>query len=266
MKRLPAMVLVLLAVLPAAAQTKLLLTVVDKKTGEPVTDLKASEIAVFADKTPRRVEGCEYAAGLIDVMLLLDTSLIGEMVQPFAGDLISQLAPKEQMAIVSFHSSADLIQDFTSSKQLLMRAVEEVKYGNSPHVLDAIYAAANEGFEHSSFRRVVLLLTTGVDAPSRVKEREVVRLCRRNGVSIYPVYMLGYGRSLFEKLAEQTGGAPFNIRELSKNVSGSPAARIFEVVRGRYTLTLSGNLSLGEKVKVEVKRRRKMLVSYLPLE
>ena len=49
-------------------------------------------------------------------MLLLDTSLVGGMVQPVAENLIAQIQPKEQMAVVSFHSSADLIQDFTSSQ------------------------------------------------------------------------------------------------------------------------------------------------------
>ena len=58
-------------------------------------------------------------------MLLLDTSLMGQMVQPVAESLIRQLQPKEQMAVVAYHSSADLIQDFTSSRQLLSRAVAE---------------------------------------------------------------------------------------------------------------------------------------------
>jgi hypothetical protein len=37
-------------------------------------------------------------------------------------------------------------------------------------------------------------------------------------------------------------------------------------LRSHYTLTLSGNLSLGEKLKVEVARPVKLLVSALPLE
>ena len=38
--------------------------------------------------------------------------------------------------MVSFHSAADLIQDFTSSKELLLRSIAKVKYGNTPRVLD----------------------------------------------------------------------------------------------------------------------------------
>jgi hypothetical protein len=45
-----------------------------------------------------------------------------------------------------------------------------------------------------------------------------------------------------------------------------PGPRIFDVLRAHYTLTLAGNLSLGEKVKVEIKRPEKLFASVLPLD
>src|SRR5215471_10739404 len=86
--------------------TRLVVTVVEPKSGAPVTGLKAQDFALFDDKKPLRVEDAEFAQSTIDVMLLLDTSLMGQMVQPVAEMLIAQLQPKEQMAIVAFHSSA----------------------------------------------------------------------------------------------------------------------------------------------------------------
>ncbi len=252
--------------LPARPATKLLVTVVEQKSGKPVTDLKAEDFKVLDDRTPRRVEAAGFSQGQMDVMLLLDTSLLGEMVQPLADDLILQLQPKEQMAIVSFHSSADLVQDFTSSRELLRRSIAGIKYGNTPKVLDALYAAVDGGFQGSSFRRVLVLVTTGVEGYSRVSEKEVIKLARRNGVSIFPAYMMGYDRSMFESLARQTGGASFNVRDMRKSLNGPPGSRIFEVMRSHYTLTLSGNLSLGDKLKIEVARPGKLLVSALPLE
>jgi len=38
------------------------------------------------------------------------------------------------------------------------------------------------------------------------------------------------------------------------------------VLRSYYTLTVGGNLSRGEKLKVEVRRPEKVFVSVLPLE
>ena len=257
--------LLLLAVHLSAA-TRVLVTVVEARTGRPVTDLKTQDFTLTDDKKPLRIEDAEFTRSTMDVMLLLDTSLVGPMVQPMAENLIGQLQPKEQMAIVAYHSSADLIQDFTSSRQLLSRAVARVKYGNTPRVLDALYAAIDGGFQGSSFRRIILLVTAGVEGRSRMGEQDVIRLARRNGVSIFPVYMVGDEKMMFELLSRQTGGAFFNLRDLKKAGDNSPGARIFEVLRGHYTLTVSGNLRLGEKLKVEVKRPEKLFASALPVE
>jgi VWFA-related protein len=250
----------------SSAATRLLVTVVEQKTGKPVTGLAAGDFSVFDGRSQRAVQEAAYSQDLLDIMLLLDTSLMGPMVEPVFDNIVAQIQPKEQMALVSFHSSADLIQDFTSSKELLRRAIAGVKYGNSPHVLDAIYAAMNGGFEHATFRRVILLLTAGVEGSSRVDEREVIRMARSQGVSIFPVYMVGDERTMFENLARQTGGATFSLRAISKNERNNPGPRIFEAVRGHYILSLAGNLSLGEKLRVEVKRQDKPFVSALPLE
>ncbi len=260
------MLLAALPILPLLGSTKLEVTVIEQKSGKPVTDLKAGEFTVLDDKTPRQVEDAQFAQGAIDVMLLLDTSSVGEVVRPVADSLIEQLQPKEQMAIVSFHSAADLIQDFTSSHELLRRAVSGVKYGNAPQVLDALYAAIDGGFENATFRRVLVVLTTGFEGNSRMNDKQVLNLARRNAVSIYPVCLVGAERWMFESLARQTGGASFNLRDMHKGMSGAPGPRIFEVLRSRYTLTLSGNLSLGEKLHIEIQRPGKFLVSALPVE
>jgi hypothetical protein len=105
-----------------------------------------------------------------------------------------------------------------------------------------------------------------VEGSSRVSERDVLRLARRNGVSIYPVYVVGAERSLFELLARETAGASFNLRELRRSADGPPGPRIFEVLRSQYVLTVAGNLSLGERIKVEVKRPGRLAVSWLPLD
>lgn len=263
--RLIVLMLALGATAPAAM--RILVTVTEPKTGKPVENLKAEDFLVLEDKLPRRVEAAEFSPKPVDSMLMVDTGLVGGMVQPVAMSLIGELKEKEQMSIVSFDSSAEMIQDFTESRQALGAALAKVKYGNTPRVLDALYAAMDGGFDHATFRRVILLVTAGIDGGNRLHEREIVRLARKNSVSIYPVYAAGSSKSLFENLARQTGGASFHLRDLQKTGgSASPAARIFDVVRGAYTLTITGNLGLGEKVKVEIKGREKLNVSALPLD
>src|SRR5437016_3650609 len=84
---LPGFYLLGLLASSANAATKLLVTVVEQKSRKPVTGVTAEQLAVFDDKTPRRVEGVEPAGRQLDVILLLDTSLMGAMVQPMAENL-----------------------------------------------------------------------------------------------------------------------------------------------------------------------------------
>lgn len=257
---------VLLAVLGASlaqAATRLTVMVVDTKTGKFVTDLKAEEFSVMNGKTEMRVESTQLNSGPIDVALLLDTSLVGEAVRPLAADLIAQLGAKEEMAVISFHSSADLIQDFTGSKDLLMRAVAGVKYGNEPKVLDALYATMNGGFEYAVNRRIALVLTAGLEGDSRMEEKDVIRLAQQSGVSIVPVYVSGEEQSMFENLARQTAGVSFHLRDLKVK---QPGSIIFDAIRQNYAIMLAGDLESADKLKVTVRRPGKFFVSALPQE
>ncbi len=264
MKRL--IVAVLLSLTGSHAATRLLVTVFDQKSGKPVAGLSLRDFTVLDDNRPRPVESVEPFAGLLDVLLLVDASQVGGALQPAAESLVSQLQPKEQMAIVAFHSAADLVQDFTSSPQLLLRAIGSLKYGNSPRILDGLYAAIDGGFQGSAFRRVVVLLTAGVEGPSKVTEREVLRLARRNGVSIYPIFVADQERLTFERLAQQTGGVYYSLRGIQRARGPQTAPRVLDVARSCYTLTLEGNLLLGDRVRIEIRRPEKLFISGLPLD
>jgi len=252
---------------PAVAQTKMIVTVVDKKTSEPITDLRAADFSVTVGKAPRAVRACEYKRGIIDIVLMLDSSLIGERSSRLAPSLIRQLDEKDQMSIVAYDHSAQVIQEFTASQPTLMAALHRIEFGNSPRLTDALYATAADGFEGAAFRRVVLLLTSGVDGPSSVKLEEVIRVCRRNQVSVFPVHMMKFGRSRLEKIARLTGGAPFSETEITKRAA-DPAATIFRTMRGHYELTVAGNLPLGDDAKITIASlpKKKVFVSYLEME
>src|SRR6516165_9735196 len=89
---------ILISAFPLWSATKLMVTVIEQRSGSPVLG-----------------------------------------VQALAETFVAQLQPKDQMAVVAYHSSADLIQDFTASRQIIMRSLASVKYGNQPHVLDALF-------------------------------------------------------------------------------------------------------------------------------
>ena len=253
---------------PVMAEVKLLVTVVDPKTGEAVTDLKAADFAVDDRGAPRAVLNAEFTSTPVDAVLLVDASQVGLQARSVARGLIAGLGASEQMSMVGFDTSPEQVQEFTSDKALLTKAIDQLKPGRDPDVVGAVYASADTGFQKSRARRVILLISAGRDAGGRVSPEATLKTARKNMVSVFLISPQGVPRWI-EELAERTGGATFNLREMSKTVN-DPATgagqRILAAARGHYTLTLAGNLALGEKLKIEVPAKGKFAISSLPLD
>lgn len=245
--------------------TKLLVTVVDRESMVPVTDLKPGELVVKDGKRDRRVEKVEKAEGLLDVVLLVDSSVVGEMVQPAAANIIEQLGEKDQMSIVAFDSAATLVQDFTSSKQLLLGSLQNIKYGNNPNILDAVFATIDGAFTDAGVRRAIILITAGLEAGSRVSEGRLYRIARRNQVSVYPLFVSGW-RGMFRDMAEKTGAVALNLPDMAKKTKLGPGETVFELIQSQYVVTIGGDLALGEKAKIELTRDGKYRVGWMELD
>lgn len=253
--------LCVLAALGATASTRLLVTVVDRDTMSPVTDLKATDLRVTDRNRERKVEKVEKVSGLMDVALLVDSSSIGEMVQPAAADIVEQLAEGDQMSIVAFDSAATVVQDFTSSKAALAGSLRNLKYGNNPHILDAVFAVIDGAFTDAGARPVVILITAGLEAGSRVSESRLYRLAQRNEVSIYPLFVGGY-KGMFQDLAERSGGIALSLQDMARKTKQSPGEAVFALIRNQYVVTISGDLALGDKAKVEMTRGGKYRIGF----
>lgn len=247
--------------LAANASTRLLVTVVDRDTMAPVTDLKAADLRITDGNRERSVETVEKVSGPMDVALLVDSSSIGEIVQPAAANIIEQLAQGDQMSIVAFDSAATVVQDFTSSKEALAQSLRNLKYGNNPHILDAVFAVIDGAFTDAGARPVVILITPGLEAGSRVSESRLYRLAQRNEVSIYPLFVGGY-KGMFQDLAERTGGNALSLQEMARKTKQSPGEAVFGLIRNQYVVTISGDLPLGDKAKVEMQRSGKYRIGF----
>lgn len=259
-----------LFVAPVAAQEAILaVTVVDEKTGATVTGLGPERFEARDGNTSLRVESVREPREPLDILLLVDTSIVGDAVRPIASALIDLLQADETMALVGFDEGAELLQDFTSEKRLLDMALDRVEYGNTPRVQDALFAAIDGGFESSSGRRTIILLSAGAVARSGVAEAEVIQRARVKRVSIHTVFVRNDARSLLRRLALRAGGASFGAKRLK--LDPRPLAkRVMEAVRSPYELAVSGVFALGDRISVAVSgapgAKEKLTASALPLE
>jgi Mg-chelatase subunit ChlD len=184
--------------------------------------------------------------------------------------MIQGLPEGAQMALVAFDQAATLVQDFTNSKNQLTSANQKIQQGNNPRVLDALYAVLDDGFLNSPGRRVAMVLSSGVEGNSRIRPPEIVDLARQRNVAVFVAYADGLDAGLFEKLAEQTGGAWFHLKKLKLNPLASAQLIHRALADGTYVLDVSGVDRFGDRLKVEIpklgKSSMKVIATARPIE
>ncbi len=255
---------------PTVAQhSTLMATVFDERTGDSVTGLGAAAFSVKDGNTPLTVLSVSEPRAPVDILALVDSSIVGEDIRPVAEALVEELHENEAMAIVAYHESADLVQDFTSDKRLLRQALARSEPGNLPRATDALFAAVDGGFTGSGNRKAAVLLSSGIVTRGRTSEAEVLELARRKRAAIYSVFMRNDARSLIRRLALQSGGATFASRRLKLDPRRL-ARKVLESVRSPYELTVTGVATLGVRVAATVtspaEPKRRLSVSILPVD
>jgi VWFA-related protein len=207
----------------------------DKKL---ITSLKAEDIRVSADGVPCNVLYFKRQSDLpVFIAVVVDTSASQETVLPKAkvaafvfvrGMIVPGV---DKAAVVSFARDTTLEQEMTDDLTKLHDAIARLKFvnplsdpgaltGNNPAetgIWDAVWVASRDVMSRSlgTGRRVMLLVTDGVDTSSRVKLSEAVESALQSEVVVYAV---GFGdkknydgvdKSPLRKLAEQTGGRAY---------------------------------------------------------
>jgi Mg-chelatase subunit ChlD len=127
-----------------------------------------------------------------------------------AKKIVEKLSGQDRAAIIKFASSATLVQNFTAIKTDLQTAIDSYFYPGKTAMYNGI-KIANDAFtsffNSPDVRKVMIVLTDGVDNASSYSLSSVVNVAQANGIIIYTV---GLGNSLDEtsliRLADDTGG------------------------------------------------------------
>lgn len=258
-----------LAPIATPQDATLLATVLDERTGEAVGGLPAGRFSVLDGDIQLQVVSVSEPRKPFDLLMLVDTSIVGEAVRPVAAALIEELAEDEVMGIVAFDEGAELLQDFTSEKQYLRQALDRCRYGNLPKVHDGLFAAIDGGFEASGNRKAVVLLSAGAVARGRISEAEVVDAARAKRATVYSVFTRNDDRTILRRLALRTAGASFSARRL-KLKPRELASRIMDAVRSPYEVEVTGVLTFGDRVSATVSSppgsKQRLTAGVMPVE
>ncbi len=111
-----------------------------------------------------------------------------------AARYVMSLRPNDPVAIVTFSTEASLIVDYTTDRDLLLRAIDSLAYGGQTALYDATHLGIEIADRAPSPRRAVVILSDGGeygDISERSRD-ESVKAATVNGI---PVYTIGLGWS-----------------------------------------------------------------------
>ena len=155
----------------------------------------------------------------------------------------SVLRKKDEAFLISFGEEAELLQDYTQSPRLLNEGLNRLRVSSGVSgihpgpvptasqprgtvMYDAIYLAAKDKLTTEVGRKVIVLITDGVDQGSRLDIKQAIEAAQKSDAVIYSVYyydsgayggrgmiMLGGGggEGYLRRMSDETGGHVFKV-------------------------------------------------------
>jgi Ca-activated chloride channel family protein len=234
----------------------LTVTVTDAQ-GRLVAGLEQEDFQVFEDQVPQEITNFSRQPQPIALSLVIDTSASMESKLPIAQEaamgFVRRMGPEDRIQIIDFDSTAKILEDFSSNREALERAIKKTEAGGSTSLYNAAYMAISDlrrigqapGPENR--RYALVLLSDGEDTSSIVPYDDVLELAKRAGVVVYAIglreklkpgasHTTGWKQAEYnlKQLAVETGGLTF----FADDVSQLPTyySQIADELSNQYTL------------------------------
>jgi VWFA-related protein len=281
--------------LPAAIKVdvdvvSVLASVRDKK-GALVANLEQADFTVLEDGKPQTIKYFSRETDLpLTIGLLVDVSgsqrnLI-EIERNAASQFFSQVLRQKDLAfLISFGEECELLQDSTGSARLLTAGLNDLRPSSGVQgihpgpvptasqprgtvLYDAVYLAANDKLKTEVGRKVLVLISDGVDMGSRLNLNQAIEAAQKADAVIYGIeysdpgaYGMfgGGGGGTLKKLAEETGGHSFKVDR--RNTLHEVFKQIQDEMRSQYAIgyTPTNEIKDGGYRKLDIKLSNKDL-------
>ena len=225
------------------------------RRGVLVNELDQQDFEVREDGKPQLIRYFARETNLpLTVALLVDVSgsvrRFVETEKETAARFFKQiLRPEDQALLLGFSSTMILWQDFTSSVEKLGAALERLRpvpfrglpLAGQPMpgtlLYDAIYGTAHQKLNAVTGRKVLVVISDGLDNGSQKKLEEAVAAAQSTNTIVYGICYQGPfpGCSFLNNIAEPAGGRAFKVD------AKTPLSKIFQTIeeemRGQYALS-----------------------------
>ncbi len=243
---------------------------VRNKQGGLVGNLTKDDFEIKEDGKPQTIKYFNRETDLpLTIGLLIDVSKSQEhLIEPekeAAEQFFNQVLGKKDLAfLISFGQDAELLQDYTGSARLLRNSMKDLKVSAPPPqvmespvptaytprgtiLYDAVYLAAHDKLQGQVGRKVMILISDGIDQGSRYRIEEALRAAQIADTVVYGIeyydpseydhgfgISVGGGGSSLKRFAEETGGRVFRVSR--KHPLTDAFKEIQDEMRSQYSL------------------------------
>ena len=164
-------------------------TVLDRY-GEIVRNLDRGDFEIYDEG--RRQELTTFQAGLqpITAVVMIDRSasmtLNLQLAQTAAEQFVIRMLPDDKVRVGSFSDRVDLSPQFTSDRDALLLGLRDMHFGNPTRLWDAVDRTLTD-LSPFGGRRLLLLLTDGMDTASTAMASGVLARARASEAMVYVV-------------------------------------------------------------------------------
>jgi Ca-activated chloride channel family protein len=235
--------------------------------GEIITDLGKRDFRVLDEGKLQDLTVFINGQQPITAVVLVDTSAsmtpLLHLARAAAEQFVIRMQPGDQARVGSFNDKIHLSPEFTSDRDVLLRSLRDLPIGHTTVLWDAIDQTMTS-LKPLGGRRVILLLTDGLDTRSRRRSDEMLARAQAEELMLYAVQFRprvvqpdiemplsqGLGAMLsndirrerfptdaLRRLAVQTGGGHFLLTE--RDDVNSTFTRVASELHQQYVLGFS---------------------------
>lgn len=177
-------------------------TVTDR-SGRFVSDLAQDDFLVFDDGREQGVTHFSAERVPVSLGIALDTSgsMAGEKIASARAALdrflLQLLAPDDEVFLVRFGASPELVHDWTTDKLQVSRRLARVNPTGGTAMYDAVGEAVPMATQGEHRKKAILIVSDGNDTNSRMAVPELKQMIRETEVLVYAVGIDGRAESTF---------------------------------------------------------------------
>ncbi len=173
----------------------------ERNSNRSVPGLLKEDFRVYEDGVKQEISHFLPTEAPFDLLLLMDVSGSTQsylnLMKKAAIDFTRQIKPTDRVAIATFNSSVQLVENFTNDRSLAERAIQRIHSGGGTAFYDALLTCIGRYMKGVEGRKAIVVFTDGVDNQlegrtvegSHTTFNELYRQVQESDTIIYTIFL-----------------------------------------------------------------------------